>query len=128
MKDLISRYFEAFANLYGIIPMKRAYRIIEKQNPELNLTKEKFAEIVNGLEIPDFYYVIWSEREVYGENADEADLFDKFLIADYIITFGEAKTRKLNKNRVVFLTLCLIEFRLYQEYNIIELLRQAASV
>lgn len=89
MKDLISRYFEAFANLYGIIPMKRAYRIIEKQNPELNLTKEKFAEIVNGLETPDFYYVIWSEREVYGENADEADLFDKFLIADYIITFGD---------------------------------------
>ena len=77
--------------------------------------------------MPHFCF-IWSEREVYGENADEADLFDKFLIADYIITFGEAKTRKLNKNRVVFLTLCLIEFRLYQEYNIIELLRQAASV
>ena len=39
MKELILRYFDAFANLYGIIPMKRAYRIIEKQNPEFNLTK-----------------------------------------------------------------------------------------
>ena len=53
MKELILRYFDAFANLYGIIPMKRAYRIIEKQNPELNLTKEQFAEIVNEFDFPD---------------------------------------------------------------------------
>lgn len=38
--------------------------------------------------MPHFCF-IWSEREVYGENADEADLFDKFLIADYIITFDD---------------------------------------
>ncbi|MBR7132652.1 MAG: SEC-C domain-containing protein [Clostridia bacterium] len=89
MKDLILRYFDAFSNLYGIIPMKRAYRIIEKQNPELNLTKELFAEIVNALDFPDKYYVIWSEEEVYDENADETDLFDKILIPDYILTFGD---------------------------------------
>lgn len=89
MKELILRYFDAFANLYGIIPMKRAYRIIEKQNPELNLTKEQFAEIVNGQDFTDKYYVIWSEEEVYDENANEANLFDKMLIADYLITFGD---------------------------------------
>lgn len=89
LKDLILRYFDAFANLYGIISMKRAYRIIEKQNPELNLTKEQFAEIVNDLDFPDKYYVIWSEEEVYDENADETDLFDKLLISDYILTFGD---------------------------------------
>ena len=55
MKELILRYFDAFSNLYGIIPMKRAYRIIEKQNPELNLTKEQFAEIVNEFDFPDKY-------------------------------------------------------------------------
>ena len=69
--------------------MKRAYRIIEKQNPELNLTKERFAEIVNSLDFSGKYYVIWSEKEVYDENADETDLFEKLLIADYIITFGD---------------------------------------
>lgn len=89
MKDLILRYFDAFANLYGIIPMKRAYRIIERQNPELNLTKESFAEIINDLDFPDVHYVVWSEEEVYDENADEPDLFDKLLIADYVITFGD---------------------------------------
>ena len=46
LKDLILKYFDAFANLYGIIPMKRAYRIIEKQNPELELTKEQFADVI----------------------------------------------------------------------------------
>ena len=89
MKELILRYFDAFANLYGIIPMKRAYRIIEKQNPKLNLTKEQFAKIVNEFDFPDKYYVIWSEEEVYDENADDADLFDKLLIAEYILTFGD---------------------------------------
>ena len=89
MKELILRYFDAFANLYGIIPIKRAYRIIEKQNPELNLTKEQFAEIVNEFDFPDKYYVIWSEEEVYDENADDAPLFDKLLIAEYVLTFGD---------------------------------------
>ena len=89
MKDLILRYFDAFSNLYGIIPMKRAYRIIEKQNPELNLTKEQFAEIVGELDFPDKYYVIWSEEEVYDENADESDVLDRILIAHYVLTFGD---------------------------------------
>lgn len=69
--------------------MKRAYRIIEKQNPELNLTKEVFAEIINSLDFSDKHYVIWSEDEIYGENADETDLFGKSLIAEYVITFGD---------------------------------------
>lgn len=89
MKDLILKYFDAFANLYGIIPMKRAYRIIEKQNPELNLTKEQFAEIVNGINTDRKYYVIWSEEEVYDENAIALDCFEKLLIAEYIIAFGD---------------------------------------
>ena len=89
LKDLILKYFDAFANLYGIIPMKRAYRIIEKQNPELNLTKEQFAKIVNTLNIDGKYYVIWSEEEVHNEEAEDCDLFEKLLIADYILTFGD---------------------------------------
>lgn len=89
LKDLILRYFDAFSNLYGMIPMKRAYRIIEKQNPELNITKEQFAEIVSNINTDRKHYVIWCEEEVYGEKADEADLFDKLLIAEYVITFGD---------------------------------------
>ena len=89
MKELILRYFDAFANLYGIIPMKRAYRIIEKQNPELNLTKEQFAEIANDINTDRKYYVIWSEEEVYDENTVDAQLFEKLLIAEYVLLLGD---------------------------------------
>ena len=57
MEELLLQYFDAFSNLYGIISMKKAYRIIEKQNPELNLTKEWFAEIVNSLDMDGKFLV-----------------------------------------------------------------------
>lgn len=89
MKDLILRYFDAFANLYGIIPMKRAYGIIEKQNPQLNLTREQFADIVNDLDFEGKFYDVLSEDEIYDEDAQDCDLFEKLLIAEYILTFGD---------------------------------------
>ena len=69
--------------------MKKAYRIIEKQNPEINLTKERFCEIVDGLDFEDKHYAVLSEDEVYCDDADTADLFDKLLIAEYIFVFGD---------------------------------------
>lgn len=71
--------------------MKKAYRIIEKQNPELQLTKEQFAEIVNGLDFHDKYYVIWSEEEVYDQDAEDCDLFEKLLMPEYIWAFGDTE-------------------------------------
>ena len=89
MKDLILKYFDAFSNLYGIIPMTKSYRIIEKQNPELNITKERFAEVVNSLNMDGKFYYILSEDEVYDENAKDCDLFEKLLIAEYVLTFDD---------------------------------------
>ena len=45
IKELLHSYFSAFANLYGIIPLYRALRIIRKQNPELSLTEEEFLSL-----------------------------------------------------------------------------------
>ena len=39
--SLLRKYFDAFANLYGIVPLSIAYDIIHKQAPEL-VTKEQF--------------------------------------------------------------------------------------
>ena len=91
MEELLLQYFDAFSNLYGIISMKKAYRIIEKQNPELNLTKECFAEIVNSLDMDGKFYAILSEDKVYNEDAEDCGLFDKLLIADYVLTFGDSE-------------------------------------
>lgn len=89
LQDLIFQYFSAFSNLYGIVPVRKAYSIIEKQNPELNLTKEEFAETVKGMDFDDKFYAILSEKEVYGEDDEDCELFKKQLIADYILTFGD---------------------------------------
>ena len=46
-----------FSNLYGITPLYRALRIIQKQNPELGLTKEEFLSSVNEIEREEHYYI-----------------------------------------------------------------------
>ena len=38
---LLRKYFNAMANLYGIVPLRKAYEIISEQNPKL-VTKEEF--------------------------------------------------------------------------------------
>jgi len=49
---------------------------------------------VNEFDFPDKYYVIWSEEEVYDENAIALDCFEKLLIAEYIITFSDTEDYK----------------------------------
>lgn len=97
MKELISRYFDAFYRLYGIIPLKQAYRIIARQNPELNITKEDFADVVSHIDTDKKHYVLWSEDELYYELYDEpydpsknTDIFDKMLVGEHIVIFDDA--------------------------------------
>lgn len=105
MKDLILKYFDAFSNLYGIISMKRAYSIIEKQNPELNITKEQFTEIVNGIDCTKHYYFICREKELYcmekelyDEKEDEVDSFNQILISNYIFSFDDIEDYEFLKD------------------------------
>ena len=58
---LLRKYFNAMANLYGIIPLKKAYEIISGQNPTLVTEQEllAFAEIARH-EVED-YYILGAE-------------------------------------------------------------------
>ena len=38
---LLRKYFNAMANLYGVVPLGKAFEIIDNQNPGL-VTKEEF--------------------------------------------------------------------------------------
>ena len=49
-EELLRAYFDAFSNLYGIMPLYRAFRIIRKQNPELTLTEEEFLSFAGEME------------------------------------------------------------------------------
>lgn len=97
MEELVLRYFDAFYRLYGIISLKQAYRIIARQNPELNMTKEDFADIVSHIDTNKKLYLFLSEDEInyylYDEPYDPSkntDVFNKMLLNNYITTDDDA--------------------------------------
>ncbi len=89
LKDTTSRtlrkYFNAMANLYGIITLKEAWKIISKQSPSLVTEKEflAFAEIARH-ECEDYYllgedeiYVDGSKKPVWEREIIDVTLFDE---------------------------------------------------
>lgn len=81
---MLLEYFDAFSNLYGIIPIKRALRIIRKQNPELEMTDEQFSDFISNIDFSHQYYIITSEAWFEDENADSGEPLDRVLAAEYL--------------------------------------------
>lgn len=89
LKDTTSRqlrkYFNAMANLYGIIPLRKAYEIISSQSPKL-VTRDEFlafSEIARH-ECEDYYILGLDELYVDGKLKDVLDreIIDVSLIGD----------------------------------------------
>ncbi len=86
-KELILQYFDAFSNLYAIISMKRALRIIKNQNPDISLTEDEFCDFIDSFDYSDKYYIIVYDNEIYSdEPCKETDSLKKFLIAEFLYT------------------------------------------
>lgn len=89
LKDTTSRqlrkYFNAMANLYGLIPLRKAYEIISSQSPKL-VTRDEFlafAEVARH-ECEDYYLLGLDELYVDGKLKDAMDreIIDIALIGD----------------------------------------------
>lgn len=82
------------ANLYGIIPLKKAYEIIFEQNPTLVTEQEflAFAEIARH-EVED-YYILGAE-EIYTNRAPvepmRREIIDTLLVADAMEQYAQTK-------------------------------------
>lgn len=74
---LLRRYFAAFANLYGVINLSDAYKIIEKQNPGM----------ITFDELHEFSSIIAFEREHHYYIVDMDEMFDDIE--------GTPKTREI---------------------------------
>lgn len=91
---LLRKYFNAMANLYGIIPLKKAYEIISEQNPTLVTEQEflAFAEIARH-EVED-YYILGAE-EIYTNRAPvepmRREIIDTLLVADAMEQYAQTK-------------------------------------
>lgn len=97
-RELVLNYFRAFSVIYTIISMKRAWRIIKNQNPELTMTEEEFREFVEKDNFDNEHFIIEYDEEMYSdEPSTETDTMKKFLIAEFLyevddITYDEMKS------------------------------------
>ena len=66
-KTLLSDYFQACANLYGVIPLKSFLKIYNSQNEAVS--EDDFIDFVENFDFKDKDYNIVGEDEVY-ENTD----------------------------------------------------------
>lgn len=91
---LIRKYFNAMANLYGIIPLKKAYEIIGEQNPTLVTEQEflAFAEIAR--HECDDYFILGAE-DLYTDRPPvepmRREIIDILLVADDIGQYAQVK-------------------------------------
>ena len=97
---MLRKYFNAMANLYGIIPLRKVFEIIQEQNHN-RFTEEEllsFAEIARHEE--EDYYILGAE-ELYtgGTPSDPLDreLIDVFLLSDDVAVFEETHSIQQGK-------------------------------
>ena len=83
-KELLRSYFAAFVNLYGITPLYRALRIIQKQNPELALTEEDFLAFVDEIEEEEHFYIIAGADDIYIDVDDPTPPMKREIIAEHL--------------------------------------------
>lgn len=83
-KELLRSYFAAFSNLYGITPLYRALRIIQKQNPELALTEEEFLSFVSEIEQEEHFYIIAGAEDIYSDVKDPTPPMKREIIAEHL--------------------------------------------
>jgi len=96
LKDTVSRvlrkYFNAMANLYGVVPLKKAYEIISGQNPGLVSEDEfiAFSEIARH-ECEDYYILGLDEIYTDGKAGSlwDREIIDVTLFGDDIDPYHE---------------------------------------
>ncbi len=83
-EGLLRSYFDAFANLYGIVPLYRALRIVQKQNPELVLTADAFLAFADQIGQEEHHYIIAGAEDIYSNTEEPTPPLKREIIAEYL--------------------------------------------
>lgn len=83
-EELLRTYFDAFANLYGIVPLYRAFRIIQKQNPDLALTEERFLAAAGQAAEEEHHYIIAGAEDIYEDVKEPTPPMKREIISEYL--------------------------------------------
>lgn len=84
--ELLWQYFEAFSNLYGIITMRKAFEIINKQNHG-NISEEDFLAFAEIARHENHYYYILSMDELYTDELPSEPM-ERELVGEYLLVCG----------------------------------------
>lgn len=97
---LLTRYFDAFANLYMIIPLRKALEIYNSQNPPLD--EGVFLQFADILRHEDQHFYIMGEDEVYADVHELAKPIDRLIIHESLLIIGPddfAETQRLQGDK-----------------------------
>jgi hypothetical protein len=83
MKNLLSEYFKAFNNLYYILPLKKAFEIINSQNEE-KISREDFLEFCEVVRHDRKFYYILGDDDIY-DDEPKCDPMDRRIIKEYLM-------------------------------------------
>lgn len=94
---LLRKYFNSMANLYGIIPLKKAYEIIAEQSPTLVTEQEflAFAEIARH-ECEDYY--ILEAEDLYSDRAP-AEPMRREIVDILLVSEGAGRYRQTKETQ-----------------------------
>ena len=96
---LLLRYFDAFANLYGILPLRQALAIFNRQNPPIDETV--FAEFTIIVRHEKRYYSIFAQEDLYTNIKTTSQPMDYEIIEESLLedldVYEEMKAAQADK-------------------------------
>lgn len=95
--NLLIQYFNAFSNLYWIIPLHKALDIFNRQNPAIGETHFlKFAQVARH---DDQFFHIMGEDELYADYHKAISPMDRLIINRNLFVADEDKLPELQRNQ-----------------------------
>ena len=76
--ELLHRYFDAFAHLYGILPIRKVLEIYNQQNPPID--EQIFAQFIKIMYHEDHPYAILGPHDLYTDTVQEDAPLDREII------------------------------------------------
>lgn len=102
----LRKYFNAMANLYGVIPVEKAYEIISEQNPSL-VTRDEFAAFAEiARRENEGYYILGRDELFAGARACtiwEREIIDVVIIDKYNGLGFYSDTKDMQKGKPYYI-------------------------
>lgn len=95
--SLLHDYFDAFSNLYQVLPLKDAFKIIESQNKGL-ITLDEFLAFSEIARHEEHFYYILSKNELYLDAPDEEPI-DREIVHESLVDIDFDEYYNLVKNQ-----------------------------